>query len=161
MIPSKKLNNEEITFLKKTALIHDIGKLTIPNQILKKLGKLDAIEREVVKNHILDTAYLFNNKMLDSIKSIVLSTHERYDGRGYPNGLRGKLIPQYSRIISVLDYFDGLVTNNPNANLYEILQALKDRSGKQFDPEVVECFIRGVINSQNLVDEMVVGGVSK
>lgn len=161
MIPSKKLNNDEITFLKKLALIHDIGKLTIPNQILKKSGKLDAIEREVVREHIMDTAYLFNNKMLDSIKTIVLSTHERYDGRGYPNGLRGKLIPQYSRIISVLDSFDGLVNNNPNANLYEILQVLKDGAGKQFDPEVVECFIRGIINSQDLVDEMVVGGVSK
>ena len=128
MPANKRLNQNEIAFLKRAALIHDIGKLIVPNQILKKKGKLSDIEYEIIKDHVLDTAYLFNNKLMDSYKSVVLSHHERYDGLGYPNGLKGEEIPYYARVIAVIDTFEALtgdreyIKNKPKKSLGEVLQ---------------------------------------
>lgn len=162
----KKLDASEIEKLKKAALVHDIGKLMIPNQILKKKSKLDDVEYEIIKDHVLDTAFLFNNKVMDSFKDVALAHHERYDGLGYPHGLKGKEIPYYARIISVLDTFEALtgdreyIKSKPKKSLFEVLQKLKECAGKQFDPEVVEYFIKGIVNN-NIEEDLKVGGISR
>lgn len=148
----KKLSDEEIIFLKRAALIHDIGKLIIPNQILKKRDKLDNNEYHSIKKHVAYNAYLFNNKLMQDFKDIALSHHERYDGLGYPNKLKGEQIPYFARIISVLDTFEALTgdrqyLNNKERNLYDILSILNENAGKQFDPNVVKYFIIGVIKN--------------
>ncbi len=154
MNDEKKLNEEEIDFLKRACLVHDIGKLAIPNQILKKKGSLSANEYHDMKKHVSENAYLFNSQIMDEYKEIALSHHERYDGKGYPNGLKDEEIPYYSRIISVLDAFEAMTGNRTyvkeenRKSLYEVLNILIDNSGTQFDPEVVKCFIMGIIKNE-------------
>jgi HD-GYP domain-containing protein (c-di-GMP phosphodiesterase class II) len=147
----KKLSEEEINILKKAALIHDVGKLAIPNQILKKNTSLDNNEYHDIKKHVSANAYLFNSKLMNDYKDIVLAHHERYDGKGYPKGLKGEEIPYFSRIISVLDTFEamtgkrGYIKNKKS--LYDVLNVLIENSGTQFDPNVVEYFVKGVIKN--------------
>ena len=153
MPEDKKLNENEIDFLKKAALVHDIGKLTIPNQILRKKEGLNNDEYHDMKKHVAENVYLFNNKLMEQYKDIALSHHERYDGQGYPKGLKGEEIPYFARIISVLDTFEALtgkreyVKNQNQRSLYEVLNILKENMGTQFDPTIVEYFIKGVIKN--------------
>ncbi len=146
---SKKLSNQEITFLKQAALIHDIGKLTIPKQILRKETSLTDEEYVHMQSHVSNHAYLFNNQLMQDYKDVALCHHERYDGKGYPNQLKGEEIPYFARIISVLDAFEAMTGNrkymkDKQKNLYEALNTLKINAGKQFDPMIVNTFIRGV-----------------
>ena len=150
----KKLSFDEIVFLKKACLVHDIGKLAIPNQILKKRSSLSNNEYHNIKKHVSDNAYFFDSKIMNSYKEIALSHHERYDGKGYPNGLKNIEIPYYARIISVLDAFEAMTGNRDyvkeeeKKNLYEVLNILINNSGTQFDPEIVKYFIHGIINNK-------------
>ena len=157
----EKMSEEEISFLKKAALIHDIGKLVIPNQILKKESKLDQNEYHGIKKHVSENAYLFNSKLMSDYKEIVLSHHERYDGKGYPNGLKKDEIPYYSRIIAVLDTFDALTGNRKyvkKKSLYEVLNILTENAGTQFDPKVVESFIKGIAKNPDFQKQFNLGG---
>ena len=155
MKEEEKLSEEEISFLKRACLVHDIGKLAIPNQILKKKSSLSSSEYHNMKKHVSDKAYLFNSEIMDEYKEIALSHHERYDGKGYPNGLKNEEIPYYARIISVLDAFEAMTGNRDyvkkedKKSLYEVLNILIENSGTQFDPDIVKCFIMGIIKNKN------------
>lgn len=152
---NEKLDENQITFLKRACLLHDIGKLTIPNQILKKKDGLSNNEYHDIKKHVEENAYLFNLKLMEDYKEIALCHHERYDGKGYPRGLKKDEIPYYSRIISVLDTFEALTGNreyaikNGKKSLFEVLSILSKNAGSQFDPKVVEYFIKGIAKNKD------------
>lgn len=149
----EKLSESQIIFLKNAALVHDIGMLVIPNQILKKESKLDKFEYDSIKSHVSEDAYLYENELLQEYKEIALAHHERYDGTGYPNGIKGENIPYFARIISVLDAFEAMtgkrpyVKNQQKKTLYNILDDLNKNSCTQFDPYIVRCFIIGIVNN--------------
>ncbi|MDT9722542.1 diguanylate cyclase [Paenibacillus sp. ClWae2A] len=128
------------------ALIHDIGKLEIPWSILNKKDKLTAEEWETIKGHVTwgKKMVITNDRFADLIPYIELH-HERYDGKGYPYGLKGNEIPRLCRMLTVIDSFDAMTTERPyqeTKNVEEAIRELRACSGSQFDPELAELFIQ-------------------
>ncbi|MBR2565824.1 MAG: diguanylate cyclase [Paenibacillus sp.] len=141
-----KLDNVEKRRFVLGALIHDIGKLEIPWSILNKKEKLNAEEWETIKGHVIwgKKMVMANDRFADLIPYIELH-HERYDGQGYPYGLKGQEIPKLCRMLTVIDSFDAMTTERPyqeTKNVEEAIQELRACSGTQFDPELAELFIR-------------------
>jgi diguanylate cyclase (GGDEF)-like protein/PAS domain S-box-containing protein len=138
------LKNDELDQLALLAILHDIGKVAISDNILLKPGKLDTEEWEIMKQHpAIGYRIAKASPDLSHIAEAILSHHERYDGTGYPQGLKGENIPIISRIISVVDSFDAMTHKRPykEAMPGEIaLEELKRCSGSQFDPYVVSIF---------------------
>src|SRR5271170_5400285 len=139
------LSEEELQNLEVAALLHDIGKVGIPDAILRKPAKLDAEEYTLMKKHpeygwaVLRILPGFERAALD-----ILHHHENYDGKGYPAGLKETEIPVVSRIVSVIDAFDAMVSSRPYRNGLppeEAVRRLVESSGTQFDPVVVQCFL--------------------
>lgn len=127
------------------ALIHDIGKLEIPWGVLNKKGKLTSEEWETVKQHVTwgKKIAMTDHRFKDLIPYIELH-HERYDGKGYPHGLKGKEIPKLCRMLTVIDSFDAMTSERPyqkTKTFEEAIVELRDCSGTQFDPKLVELFI--------------------
>lgn len=128
------------------APLHDIGKVGIQDQILLKPGPLTHLERLTMMEHALIGFDILKNSQSEYLKAggiIAFSHHERYDGTGYPKGLKGQAIPIVGRIIAVADVFDALTTKRPYKEPWtfeEGLVYLKDEKGKHFDPEVVDAF---------------------
>ncbi len=127
------------------ALLHDIGEIRTPEAVLRKPGPLSAEERDIVRQHtawgveILETVPLLTPAL-----DVVGAHHERYDGRGYPNGLAGEAIPLTARIFAAVDALDALTHPRPHRGarpLDEALQELSDEAGGQFDPRVVEAVL--------------------
>jgi HD-GYP domain-containing protein (c-di-GMP phosphodiesterase class II) len=129
------------------AMLHDVGKVGIPDHILKKPGKLDEGEYSEMKQHTTRGAELFGDRQsaLDEIcLEIALHHHEKWDGTGYPAGLRGEDIPIFARIVAVADVFDALSKRRcykPAWTEEQVLDELRKCSGTHFDPEVIECFL--------------------
>lgn len=131
----------------KAALLHDIGKIGVPHTILAKPGMLDPDERAAVEGHSLYGAHILEGSedpVLATGHTICLTHHERWDGKGYPNGMIGAAIPIEGRIVAVVDVFDALTSERPYKEAWsseEARQAIIDGSGGQFDPEVVDAFL--------------------
>lgn len=130
--------------LTKSALYHDIGKIAISDEILMKKSKLDWIEYENIKTHST-IGYLILNKIsgFEEISKIVLHHHERWDGKGYPEGLIGEQIPFLSRIISIVDTYDAMTsqrTYNKKSSHKGALDRINEVKGCQLDPNLVEKF---------------------
>lgn len=127
------------------ALIHDIGKIEIPRDLLNKKGKLEQHEWEMMKKHVTwGKEIIATNKKLEDLIPLAELHHERYDGNGYPYGLKGKSIPKLARILCVIDSFDAMTTERPyqkTKTFKEAIVELRTCSGKQFDPQFVEPFI--------------------
>ena len=127
---------------KSNILLHDIGKIGIPDEVLLKEYRLTVKEMEIIRTHVLIGEKILLH--LDSMKEIagwVRHHHERWDGLGYPDGLRGKAIPFASRVIGVADAIDAMRTDRPYRKaltLPKAIQALEEGKEKQFDPEVVD-----------------------
>ncbi|MEK4054168.1 diguanylate cyclase [Paenibacillus sp. FSL F4-0087] len=141
-----ELDNVEKRSFVLGALIHDIGKLEIPWSILNKKEKLTAEEWETIKGHVIwgKKMAMTNERFADLIPYIELH-HERYDGTGYPYGLKGSEIPRLCRMLTVIDSFDAMTTERPyqeTKNVDEAIKELQLCSGSQFDPELAELFIR-------------------
>jgi HD-GYP domain-containing protein (c-di-GMP phosphodiesterase class II) len=139
------LEEEELQNLEVAALLHDIGKVGVPDSILRKPGKLDPEEYALMKKHseygwaVLRMLPGFKRAALD-----ILHHHESVDGRGYPAGLKGQEIPIVSRIVCVIDAFDAMVSSRPYRQglpYEEAVRRLKEASGTQFDSAVVQCFL--------------------
>ncbi|MEN3014982.1 MAG: HD domain-containing phosphohydrolase [bacterium] len=143
------LSEEEAERIKIAGILHDVGKLAIPDSILAKQGPLTEEEREIIKTHseegskILSKISFFREK---NIHIYVLYHHERVDGRGYPKGLRGREIPLASNIISVADTYDAISTPRPYNKHYaseqKAIEIIKAERGRQFFEEVVDAFFR-------------------
>jgi HD-GYP domain-containing protein (c-di-GMP phosphodiesterase class II) len=131
--------------LEVAALLHDIGKIGIPDAILNKPTKLTDDEYALMKKHPeYGWAVLRHVPEMERASLMILHHHESFDGRGYPAGLRGEEIPIGSRIVSVIDSFDAMVSNRPYRNglpVDEAIRRLVDCRGTQFDPEVVDAFL--------------------
>ncbi len=138
---------EEQDAILKAAPMHDVGKIAIPDHILLKPGKLTEVEFETMKRHAEYGYEILKNSrapLLDKAASIARSHHEKYDGSGYPLGLKGDAIPLHGRIVAVADVFDALTTERPYKNAWELGQALdflKQSSGSHFDPQCVDAFL--------------------
>ncbi len=139
------LDYREMETLEHAAILHDIGKLGIDALILQKRGKLTADEYALVQAHpAIGNEILKPIETLDDIRMIIIQHHERYDGRGYPNNLKGSEISLKSRILSVVDTFDAMITDRPYRNaltMEKVCDELKTHSGTQFDPYVVQMFM--------------------
>lgn len=139
-----RIDSRELQKLEYIALLHDAGKIGVPEDILNKPYSLSAEEFEEVKKHSALSAEIIRKiKFLSSKSDIVLHHHERYDGTGYPDGLRGEEIPLESRIIAVVDAYDAMTTDRPFRPAQKPQQALEEMarlSGTQFDPKIVELF---------------------
>jgi len=125
-------------------LLHDIGKIGIPDRVLFKQEGLSQEEWELVRSHpAVGADILAKAPMLADIIPIVLCHHERYDGRGYPRALAGEAIPFAARILAVADAYDAMTSHRPYRaalDKEQALQELRDRAGTQFDPGIVAAF---------------------
>lgn len=137
---------KELSNLKKAAQMHDIGKIAIPDSVLNKVGRLTDDEYKKMQSHVTSGAEILKDFTL--VEHVVDGTkfhHERYDGKGYPEGLKGEEIPLYGRIISVADTFDAMTSNRVYRNQMDtdyVLNEMKRGRGTQFDPNVLDAFFR-------------------
>lgn len=140
-----KLAPKELDNLHRGSLLHDIGKIGVPVGILDKPGKLDDDEYQVVKTHPQIGARILEPiAAYETIIPIVLQHHERYDGKGYPNGLSGDDIDIGARIVAVADVFDALKSDRPYRKgwpVERVIGLITQEAGRQFDPKIVEAFL--------------------
>jgi putative nucleotidyltransferase with HDIG domain len=136
---------EERTLIETAALLHDIGKIGIPDGVLLKEGRLGKKELSIIRNHVLIGERILLH--VDSMRQVarwVRHHHERWDGLGYPDGLRGEAIPFASRVIAVADVIDALLTDRPYRKALsreEAIATLREGRGTQFDPAIIDCAI--------------------
>jgi len=140
------MDERELEDLRIAGLLHDIGKIGIYDALLEKPGRLTDEEFEVVKAHPEESARLLSSiRQLRHIIPWIRHHHERWDGKGYPEGLKGEDIPIHSRILAVADTFDSMTADRPyrrTPGREKAIEELKRCSGTQFDPKVVEVFVR-------------------
>lgn len=146
-------NEEHLIHIHRGALLHDIGKLGIADEILHKPGPLSEQELEIMRTHP-QIAYnlLYPIEYLRPALPIPHYHHEKWDGTGYPHGLKGNNIPLEARIFAVIDVYDALLHDRPYRKAWEkekVLEHIKSESGKHFDPAVVEVFIKEVTKDEN------------
>jgi diguanylate cyclase (GGDEF)-like protein len=146
------LSGEEIAGIAFAAQVHDVGKLIIPERLLAKPASLTEDEYHIIKMHpVLSSEIVASVPGSEHVQAIVRHHHERYDGRGYPEGLKGEEIPLESRILAVADAYTSMVTHRPYADsktLIEAAEELERQSGTQFDPNVVSVFLHQVRGEQ-------------
>ncbi len=143
-------DEEECGKLLLASPLHDIGKIGVPDGILLKPGKLTTEEFETIKSHTIIGGKILEGSdypLLELARLIALTHHEKFDGSGYPNGLKGEEIPIEGRIVAVADVFDALTSSRPYKPGWPIDRAvtlLKDGAGSHFDPEVVKHFVNNL-----------------
>jgi HD-GYP domain-containing protein (c-di-GMP phosphodiesterase class II) len=142
------LEGERLKVLELAALFHDIGKIGVPSEIIRKPGPLTAAERREMNRHPeIGEQILAPVPFLDPIRSIVRSCHERWDGKGYPDGLAGERIPLEARIVFVCDAFHAMTSDRPYRAALperEAVRRLRLATGTQFDPAIVSAFVRAL-----------------
>ena len=147
--------NEEVQDLIVGAFLHDIGKIGIPDAILLKPGHLTESEFLIMKQHVLlGQQIIANNQWLRKAATVISSHHEKYDGTGYPSGLRGEEIPLPARIFAIVDVFDALTSERPYKKAFPLEEAkriVRDGCGKHFDPAIGNAFLK---NADRLFDEI-------
>ncbi len=141
-----KLPREEIRNLRYAALLPDTGKFSIPDEILKKRGRLSREEFGIIKRQHLESLKILQPlEFLKPSMPIIMHHHERYDGSGYPKGLKGEEIPLGARIMTVADAYEAMICSRPykdrNITISQALKEIENNKGAQFDPNVVDAFI--------------------
>lgn len=138
------IEGEDLLHIRRGALLHDIGKIAIPDNILLKPGKLTSEEWEPMRQHpVYAYETLFSIPYLRPALDIPYSHHERWDGSGYPRGLKGEEIPLAARIFAVVDVWDALTSDRPYRKAWQedkVVEYLLDQGGKKFDPQVIKVF---------------------
>lgn len=141
------LSEEECDLIEKAAPMHDVGKIGIPDRVLRNAGKLSPADWEIMKSHVSIGYDILRDSPSTYLKTgaiVALRHHERYDGEGYPDGLKGEEIPLIARIVAVADVYDALVTERSYKKAWSMQQALDyliARKGKHFDPKCVDAFV--------------------
>lgn len=139
-----RLSREEVAAIREAALLHDIGKLNLPDAVLHKTGALTPEESEVIRQHLeLGAKILDPMKFFRPITTLLYHHHERYDGKGYPHGLTGEFIPPGAQIIGIADSFDAMTTHrgyNKPKTVQEAVVELRAGAGSQFNPAFVKVF---------------------
>ena len=146
------LDEDELLLLRRGALLHDIGKMGVPDSILHKPGALTSDEWRVMQSHtILAKNLLSRVSFLQDAVDVPYSHHEKWDGTGYPQGLKREEIPLAARIFAVVDVYDALSSDRPYREAWDenrILKHIRDESGRHFDPVVAEKFLELMAGSQ-------------
>ncbi len=140
--------------LRKAAQMHDIGKIGIPDSVLNKVGRLTDDEYAKMKSHVISGAEILKDfTLVEHVEDGTRFHHERYDGKGYPDGLKGEEIPLFARIIGVADAFDAMTSNRVYRNHMDtdyVMNEMRRGRGTQFDPDALDAFLKlvdeGVIN---------------
>ena len=146
------LPRREVELIEQASPMHDIGKIGIPDRILLKPGKLEGDDWSTMQNHaILGASILADNdhdsELLRMAAEIALTHHERWDGSGYPHGLKGEEIPLEARIVSLADIYDALSSSRSYKEAFnesECQQVIRDEAGKSLDPQLVELFFDNI-----------------
>ncbi|MTI49741.1 MAG: HD-GYP domain-containing protein [Firmicutes bacterium] len=151
-----KLSHKQIENIKMAALLHDIGKIGIDDNILKKPGRLTEEEYKAIQEHpIIGAEILKDVDFLKDIIDIVKHHHERYDGKGYPDGLKGENIPMESSILAIADAYDAMTSDRPYRSALdkkEAIEEVKGSAGTQLHPKLSEIFV-GIIKSELQAEE--------
>lgn len=148
------LPDHEVELLRKAAPLHDVGKISLADDILLKPGKLSPEEIEINRAHTVLGAELLSGgqfPLMRLAEEIALTHHERWDGEGYPRGLRGEEIPLSGRIVAVADVFDALTHNRPYKSAWSMDEAvaeIRKQSGRQFDPAVVDALLSILVDEE-------------
>jgi len=137
----------ELELISKAAVLHDVGKIGTRDSVLNKQGPLVGEEQEEMKNHVLVSVQILKQiRSLDpQVIAMVRAHHERWDGRGYPDGLKADQIPLGAQIIAVADTFDAMTTDRPYRKGLEVedaLQRMTQLAGTQFNPRVLSAFLK-------------------
>lgn len=139
-----RFSDDELLRLCHGALLHDIGKIGVPDAILHKPGPLTEEEWRVMRTHPqLGALMVADVRQLEKAREVILAHHERFDGRGYPNGLAGDAVPLAARVFTIADAFDAMISDRPYRKAMSIADArleVRTNSGTQFDPKAVEAF---------------------
>ena len=141
------LSAEDIEDLRKAAALHDVGKIRVPDRILRKAGPLEDEERLVVEEHSVVGAWMVSSVGNADVIAAVRHHHERWDGAGYPDGLSGSDVPLFARVIAVADAYDAITSTRPyraSSGREDAITALRAGAGAQFDPEIVETFVESL-----------------
>ncbi len=140
------IDENQVRKLYKAAILHDVGKVATPDSVLLKPGQLTSLDYDLIKLHAFAGYEMLSNiEMYQELAVVILHHHERYDGKGYPNGIKGDEIPLLSRIMTVGDAFDAMTTNRiykAKKEIPEALAELQTFSGSQFHPEVVKAAVK-------------------
>jgi len=146
------INHNSLVSIRRGALLHDIGKMAVPDQILLKPGKLTDEEWVVMKEHPVHAYQMLSAiEYLQDALEIPYCHHERWDGSGYPRGLKGEEIPMAARIFAVVDVWDALRSDRPYRKAWpieRIIPYIREQSGTHFDPDVVEVFLEIVCQNE-------------
>jgi putative two-component system response regulator len=140
------VDDEWADMILHAAPMHDVGKIGIPDKILLKPGKLSPAEWEIMKTHSTIGGKIFSegtSRIMKMSQSIALTHHEKWDGSGYPEGLKGEEIPLEGRIVAVADVFDALISQRPYKEAWPVeksVRLIEMESGKHFDPQVAQAF---------------------
>lgn len=151
-----KLHNEEIGKLELAGLLHDIGMIGIPEEILNKTTPLTSDEFEIIKKHVIKGVKILEDiKQLKEVVEIIKYHHERFDGSGYPYGLKGDEVPLLSKIIAIADAYDSMISNRSyreSLSHEEAVKRIEEQVGKQFDPIVVQAFKATIEEARNEIE---------
>jgi putative two-component system response regulator len=153
-----KLPPSEVELILHASRMHDVGKIAVPDSILRKPSSLDPPEWLVMRRHPTIGSHILDNsssELLQAGRVIALCHHERWDGTGYPNGLGGEDIPLWGRICAVADVFDAVTSERPYKPAYpvdEALEILRGARGTQFDPRVVNVFLENMDEILEIVE---------
>jgi putative two-component system response regulator len=154
-LPAKEVKN-----ILYASPMHDIGKIGIPDSILMKPGKLTEEEFGIMKTHSIIGANLLaysKSEILQVAEQIAISHHEKWNGKGYPQGLSGDNIPLSGRIVCLADAFDALISKRPYKDPYPIETAadiIKKERGEHFDPDIVDVFLENIDEILKIKDEV-------
>ena len=151
-------SDEECENLRKAALLHDIGKIGIPDRILNKPERLTDEEYAIMKSHVEKGAEILKSfTLVNHVEEGALYHHERYDGKGYMQGLKGEEIPLNARIIGIADAFDAMTANRVYRKKLDknyVLGEIRRGSGTQFDPELVDIMLRLIDSGRIDIDNL-------
>jgi putative nucleotidyltransferase with HDIG domain len=142
------LTKEDLFTLHLSAILHDIGKIGMPDKILHKSGSLLKMEYRTAKEHtVIGSRIVAEIDELTEVASVIRHHHERYDGKGYPDGLQGDAIPLLARILAIVDAYEAIISQRTYRARQPSEIALEEiamHSGRQFDPELVDIFVQVV-----------------